>query len=123
MSVKLTSHEAGEVIVVDASGKLTLGEGTSTLRAKIRELVEGGSRRIVLNMAGVSYIDSSGLGELVASHTTVTTAGGQIKLLNLAKRVHDLLKLTKLYTVFEAFEDEAAAVESFSVVKPTEIRT
>ena len=123
MSVKLTSHEAGEVIVVDASGKLTLGEGTSTLRAKIRELVDGGSRRIVLNMAGVSYIDSSGLGELVASHTTVTTAGGQIKLLNLAKRVHDLLKLTKLYTVFEAFEDEAAAVESFSVVKPTEIRT
>jgi len=118
MSVKLTTHQKDEVIVVVASGKLTMGEGASTLRAKIRELVASGSRRIVLNLADVSYMDSSGLGELIAAHTTVTTAGGEIKLLNLAKRVHDLLKLTKLYTVFEAFEDEAAAVHSFSAAKP-----
>ena len=122
MSVKLTTHQAGEVIIVVASGKLTMGEGTSTLRTKIRELVASGSRRIVLNMADVSYMDSSGMGELIAAHTTVTTAGGEIKLLHLAKRVHDLLKLTKLYTVFEAFEDEAAAVASFAMAKPAVIR-
>ena len=123
MSVKLTTHQKGEVIIVVASGKLTMGEGASTLRTKIRELVASGSRRIVLNMADVSYMDSSGMGELIAAHTTVTTAGGEIKLLNLAKRVHDLLKLTKLYTVFEAFEDEAAAVASFSVAKPAETQS
>jgi anti-sigma B factor antagonist len=117
MNVKLTTHENGDVTVVDASGKLTLGEGTSLLRTKIRELVAGGSRRIVLNLADVTYMDSSGLGELIAAHTTVTTAGGEMKLLNLAKRVHDLLKITKLYTVFEAFEDESAAVNSFMVAK------
>ena len=122
MSVKLTTHEDREVIVVDASGRLTLGEGTSTLRTKIRELIEGGSRRIVLNMADVSYIDSSGLGELIAAHTTITTAGGEIKLLNLARRVHDLLKITKLYTVFETFEDEASAVGSFSVARPAAVQ-
>ncbi|MGD0581193.1 MAG: STAS domain-containing protein [Bryobacteraceae bacterium] len=115
MSVKLTTHQRGEVIIVDASGRLTLGEGTSTLRTKIRELVEGGSRRIVLNMADITYIDSSGLGELVAAYTTLTRARGELKLLNLAKRVHDLLKITKLYTVFETFEDEASAADSFSV--------
>jgi anti-sigma B factor antagonist len=120
MSVKLTTHKKGDVVIVETSGKLTLGEGTSTLRTKIRELVESGSRRIVLNMADVTYMDSSGLGELIASHTTVTTAGGEIKLLNLAKRVHDLLKLTKLYTVFEAYEDETSAVDSFSVAKTAE---
>ena len=123
MSVKLTTHQKGEVIIVVASGKLTMGEGASTLRTKIRELVASGSRRIVLNMADVSYMDSSGMGELIAAHTTVTTAGGEIKLLNLAKLVHDLLKLTKLYTVFEAFEDEAAAVASFSMAKPAETQS
>ena len=117
MSVKVTTHESGGVIIVDISGKLTLGEGTSTLRTKIRELVAGGSRRIVLNLADVTYMDSSGLGELVGAHTTVTTAGGEMKLLHLAKRVHDLLKVTKLVTVFEAFEDEASAVSSFTVAK------
>ena len=117
MSVKLTTHQKGGVIVVVASGKLTMGEGATALRSKIRELVASGSRRIVLNLADVSYMDSSGLGELVGAHTTVVAAGGEIKLLNLAKRVHDLLKLTKLYTVFEAFEDEASAVNSFSVSK------
>jgi anti-sigma B factor antagonist len=113
MSIRLVSYKVGEVAVVSATGRLTLGEGTSALRTKIRELVDGGSRRIVLDLADLNYMDSSGLGELIAAHTTVTTAGGEIKLLNLAKRLHDLLKLTKLYTVFETFEDEAEAVASF----------
>jgi anti-sigma B factor antagonist len=117
MSVKLTTRENGDVIIVDTAGKLTLGEGTSTLRTKIRELVAGGSRRIVLNLADVSYMDSSGLGELIGAHTTIATAGGEMKLLNLAGHVHDLMKVTKLYTVFETFEDEAAAVNSFSAAK------
>ena len=84
----------------------------------MRELVQGGSRRIILNMADVTYLDSAGIGELVAAYTTVTTAGGQLKLLNLAKRVHDLLNITKLYTIFETFEDEASAIASFSVPEP-----
>ena len=117
MSVKLTTRQKGNVTIVDASGKLTLGEGTSALRTMIRELVAGGSRRFVLNLADVTYMDSSGLGELIGTHATVITAGGEMKLLNLAKRVHDLLKLTKLYTVFESFEDEATAVNSFAVAK------
>ncbi|MFZ0960593.1 MAG: STAS domain-containing protein [Terriglobia bacterium] len=120
MSVKLTTCEKGDVTIVNASGRLTLGAGTSALRTTIRDLVEGGSRRIVLNMAEVTYIDSSGIGELVADYTTVTTAGGKVKLLNLAKRVHELLNITKLYTVFERFEDEASAIASFSVAKPAE---
>lgn len=122
MSVKLTSRMEGDVIVVDAGGRLTLGEGTSLLRSKLRELVAGGSRRILLNMAEVTYIDSSGLGELVAAYTTVATAGGHLKLLNLGKRVHDLLKITKLYTVFETFEDEASAISSFSAAQPAHLQ-
>jgi anti-sigma B factor antagonist len=118
MSVNLTTHEKGNVIIVDASGRLTLGEGTSALRKRMRELVDGGSRRIVLNMAGVIYMDSSGIGELVTAYTTVTTAGGELKLLNLAKRAHELLSITKLYTVFETFENEGSAIASFSVAKP-----
>lgn len=117
MSVKLTTRESGGVIIVDAVGKLTLGEGTSSLRTQIRELVAGGARRIVLNLADVTFMDSSGLGELISAHTTITMAGGEMKLLNLAKRVHDLLKITKLYTVFEVFEDEASAVNSFSAAQ------
>jgi anti-sigma B factor antagonist len=122
MSVELTTHEKGDVIIVDVSGRLTLGEGTSALRKRMRELVEGGSRRIVLNMADITYMDSSGIGELVATYTTVTTVGGELKLLNLAKRVHELLNITKLYTVFETFEDEASAIGSFSVAKPTALQ-
>jgi anti-sigma B factor antagonist len=120
MSVKLTTHEKGGVTIVDASGKLTLGDATNILRTKIRALVADGDRKFILNMADVTYMDSSGLGELISAHTTITTAGGEMKLLNLAKRVHDLLKLTKLYTVFETFEDETLAVDSFSKTKPAE---
>src|ERR1039457_2340692 len=122
MSVKLTTHEQGDVIIVDVSGRLTLGEGTSSLRKRMRELVEGGSRRIVLNMADVTYIDSSGIGELIAGYTTVTAAGGGMKLCNLAKNVHELLNITKLCTIFETFEDEASAIGSFSVAKPTDLQ-
>lgn len=115
MAVKLKTHHRGDVVIVDTSGKVTLGEGSSTLRTTIRELVDGGSRHIVLNMADVNYMDSSGLGELLAAHTTVTAAGGKIKLLNLSKRVQALLELTKMHVVFEIFEDEDLAVDSFSV--------
>jgi anti-sigma B factor antagonist len=114
VSVKLTSRQVGDVTVVDAAGRITLGEGASTFREKIRELVNNNSKKILLNLGDVTYIDSSGIGELVSGFTTVTNSGGQLKLVGLSKRVKDLLQITKLYTVFEAFEDEAQAVRSFA---------
>jgi anti-sigma B factor antagonist len=117
MSLKLTTHKNGNIVVVDTSGKLTLGESTGAFRSKIKELVDGGSRRFVINMAELTYMDSSGMGELIAAHTSISHAGGEIKLLNLAKHVHDLLAITKLYTVFESFEDEGAAIASFKESK------
>ncbi len=114
MSAKLTVRQVGDVVVVDAVGRLTLGEGSSTFRDTLRDLVAKGNKKIVLNLGEVSYIDSSGIGELVSAFTTVTNQGGQFKLLNLTKRVQDLLQITKLYTVFEVFDDEAAAVASFA---------
>ena len=114
MSVKLTSRQVGDVIVVDAAGRITLGEGASTFRERIRELVNNNSKKILLNLGDVTYIDSSGIGELVSGFTTVTNSGGQLKLVGLSKRVKDLLQITKLYTVFEAFEDEAQAIRSFA---------
>jgi anti-sigma B factor antagonist len=99
---------------MDAVGRITLGEGSSIFREALRELVAKGQKKILLNLADVSYIDSSGIGELVSGFTTVTNQGGQLKLLNLNKRVKDLLQITKLYTVFEVFEDEATAVRSFA---------
>jgi anti-sigma B factor antagonist len=104
----------GDVTVIDAAGRITLGEGASTFREKIRELVNNSSKKILLNLGDVTYIDSSGIGELVSGFTTVTNSGGQLKLVGLSKRVKDLLQITKLYTVFEAFEDEAQAVRSFA---------
>jgi anti-sigma B factor antagonist len=101
------------VSVVDVAGRITLGEGSSALRDALRGLVSGGQKKILLNLGEVSYIDSSGIGELVSGFTTVTNNGGQLKLLNLAKRVKDLLQITKLYTVFDVREDEADAVRSF----------
>jgi anti-sigma B factor antagonist len=102
------------VSVVDAAGRITLGEGSSALRETIRELVNKGQKKILLNLAEVSYIDSSGIGELVSAFTTVTNQGGQLKLLGLTKRVKDLLQITKLYTVFDVHEDEAHAIRSFT---------
>jgi anti-sigma B factor antagonist len=114
VSVKLTTRQVGDVTVVDAVGRITLGEGASTFRDTIRDLVSKGQKKLLLNLAEVSYIDSSGIGEMVSGFTTVTNQGGQVKLLNLTKRVKDLLQITKLYTVFEVFDDEAAAVRSFT---------
>jgi anti-sigma B factor antagonist len=114
VSVKLTTRQVGDVSVMDAVGRITLGEGSSIFRETLREQVNKGQKKVLLNLADVSYIDSSGIGELVSGFTTVTNQGGQLKLLNLNKRVQDLLQITKLYTVFEVFEDEAAAVRSFS---------
>jgi anti-sigma B factor antagonist len=112
--VKLTTRQVGDVTVVDAAGRITLGEGASTFRDKIRDLATGGSKKLLLNLAEISYIDSSGIGELVSGFTTVTNQGGSVKLLNLTKRVQDLLQITKLYTVFEVFDDETKAVRSFA---------
>ena len=114
MSVKLTVRQVGDVSVVDAVGRITLGEGSSTFRDCLRDLVSKGSTKILLNLGEVSYIDSSGIGALVSGFTTATNHGGRLKLLNLNKRVQDLLQITKLYTVFDVFEDEAAAVRSFA---------
>lgn len=113
MSVKLTSRQVGDVTVIDAAGRITLGEGASAFRDTIRGLVNKGDKKLLLNLAEVSYIDSSGIGELVSAYTTVTNSGGQLKLVGLSKRVKDLLQITKLYTVFEVYDDEAEAVRSF----------
>ena len=114
MSAKLSPRQVGDVTVVDVSGRITLGEGSSNLRESIRDLVTKGNKKILLNLSDVSYIDSSGIGELVSGFTSVANAGGQLKLIHLTKRVKDLLQITKLYTVFEVFEDESGAVRSFA---------
>ena len=113
MSVKLTSRQVGDVTVIDAAGRITLGEGASAFRDAIRDLSVKGTKKVLLNLADVSYIDSSGIGEMVSGFTTITNSGGQLKLLGLNKRVKDLLQITKLYTVFDAYEDEVTAVRSF----------
>jgi anti-sigma B factor antagonist len=114
MSIKLSNRQVGDVTVVDAAGRITLGEGSSALRDMLRDMVAKGQKKILLNLSEVSYIDSSGIGELVSGFTTVTNQGGSLKLLGLTKRVKDLLQITKLYTVFDVHDDEASAVRSFS---------
>jgi anti-sigma B factor antagonist len=113
MSIKLSSRQVGDVTVVDAAGRITLGEGSSALRDTLRDMVTKGQKKILLNLSEVSYIDSSGIGELVSGFTTVTNQGGTLKLLGLTKRVKDLLQITKLYTVFDVHDDEVSAVRSF----------
>ncbi len=114
MSVKLSTRQVGDISVVDVEGRITLGEGSSALRDTLREMVGKNQKKILLNLGQVSYIDSSGIGELVSGFTTVTNNGGQLKLLNLTKRVKDLLQITKLYTVFDIHETETSAVRSFT---------
>jgi anti-sigma B factor antagonist len=114
VSVKLSTRQVGDVTVIDAVGRITLGEGASTFRDTVKDLAMKGNQKILLNLSEVSYIDSSGIGELVSGFTTVTNHGGQLKLVGLTKRVKDLLQITKLYTVFEVFDDEAHAVRSFA---------
>jgi anti-sigma B factor antagonist len=114
MSMTFTTREVGGVTIVNLSGKITLGEGGVTLREEVRKLVGEGQKKIVLNLAEVNYIDSSGLGELVSAYTAVKNAGGELKLLNLTSKVRDLLVITKLVTVFDVKDDEASAVSSFA---------
>jgi len=114
VSVKLTTRQVGDVTVIDATGRITLGEGASLFRDTVRDLATKGNKKLLVNLNDVSYIDSSGIGEMVSGFTTVTNHGGQLKLLGLSKRVKDLLQITKLYTVFEVFDDEASAVRSFA---------
>ncbi len=113
MTMKASTRQVTGVTVVDLSGRITLGEGSVILRDTVRDLVGKGNKKILLNLGDVTYIDSSGIGELVSAFTTVRNQGGELKLLNLTKKVHDLLQITKLYTVFDVKDDEAAAVSSF----------
>jgi anti-sigma B factor antagonist len=109
----LTSRDDGPITLVDLSGRIALGEGSALLRKTIRDLVDGGRLKIVLNLGDVNYIDSSGIGELVSGFTAVRNRGGELKLLNHTKNVHDLLQITKLFTVFDVYSDEHTAVHSF----------
>lgn len=113
MSMKASTRQVDGVTVVDLSGRITLGEGSVVLRDMVRDLIGKGERKILLNLGDVTYIDSSGIGELVSAFTTVRNQGGELKLLKLTKKVHDLLQITKLYTVFDVKDDEAAAIGSF----------
>ncbi len=113
MTMKASSRQVDGITVVDLSGRITLGEGSVVLRDTVRDLLAKGEKRLLLNLGEVTYIDSSGIGELVSAFTTVRNQGGELKLLNLTKKVHDLLQITKLYTVFDVKDDEAAAISSF----------
>jgi anti-sigma B factor antagonist len=112
--MQIEERSAGDVMLLDLKGKMTLGEGDELLKDKINSLAMQGRRKIILNLADVPYIDSAGLGEIVRTYTTISRQGGQLKLLNLTKRIEDLLSITKLLTVFETYDNEADAVRSFS---------
>jgi len=113
MSLKPVSRQVGDVTVIDMEGRITLAEGSGTLRDLIRENIDRGHKKLVLNLAGINYMDSTGLGELVSGYRQVKSQGGELKLLNLNKKVSDLLQITKLYTIFDIHNDEAQAVASF----------
>lgn len=114
MSMKASNRQVDGITVVDMSGRITLGEGSVVLRDTIRDLIGKGQKKILLNLGDVTYIDSSGIGELVSAFTAVRREGGELKLLNLTKKVHDLLQITKLYTVFDIKDDEAVAIKAFA---------
>jgi anti-sigma B factor antagonist len=113
MALTIASREVAGVNILDLSGRITLGEGSVQLRDAVRGLIGKGKKKILLNLGDVNYIDSSGLGELVSAFTTAKNQQADIKLLNLTKKVHDLLQLTKLVTVFDIYDDEASAIASF----------
>jgi len=113
VSMKVTIRQVDSVTVVDVSGRITLGEGCTQLRELVRDQLSKGNKWVLLNLADVTYIDSSGIGELVSAFTGVAKQGGALKLLHLTKKVHDLLQITKLYTVFDVHDDEARAIGSF----------
>jgi len=112
--MQIEERAVGDITILDLKGKMTLGEGDELLKDKINSLVHQDRKKLVLNLEGVPYIDSAGLGEIVRTYTTVSRQGGNLKLLNLTKRIQDLLSITKLLTVFEVFESEQDAVRSFS---------
>ena len=114
MSMKVTTRQVDGVTILDLSGRITLGEGSVTVRDAVRDAMAKGSKSILLNLGDINYIDSSGIGELVSAFTTMKNAGGELKLLNLTRKVQDLLQITKLYTVFDIKDDEASAVSSFT---------
>ncbi len=114
MSLKANERRVGGVSVVDLAGRITLGEGSGLVRSTIKNLVASGQKNILLNLKDVTYLDSAGLGELVGSYASVTSAGGVIRLLHPQAKVHDLLQVTKLYTVFSAFDDEGEALRSYA---------
>src|ERR1700732_3144941 len=111
--LEIRERQAGDVTILDMSGKITIGEGSVALRTAIRRLLEEGKHKILLNLAGVGYIDSSGIGELVSSYTTINKDGGQLQLLSLTQKLQDLLTITKLLTVFDVYDTEAEALSSF----------
>jgi len=111
--MKANSRRVDGVTILDLSGRITLGEGSVVLRDQIRDLLGKSEKKILLNLGDVTYIDSSGIGELVSAFTTVRNQGGELKLLNLTKKVHDLLQITKLYPVFDVKDDEASAIKAF----------
>src|SRR5215471_1552080 len=111
--LNINQRQAGDVAILDLSGEVRIGDSATALRGSIRDLVAGGNKKILLNLAGVRYIDSSGIGELIANYTTVGRSSGQLKLLNLTDKVQDLLVITKLLTVFDVYESEPDALSSF----------
>jgi anti-sigma B factor antagonist len=111
--LNVSERQAGDVTILDLSGKITIGEGSVALRSAVRRLLEEGKKKILLNLAGVGYIDSSGIGELVSSYTAIEKEQGQLKLLNLTQKIQDLLTITKLLTVFDVFESEEEALTSY----------
>ena len=112
--MQIEERSAGNVTILDIKGRMTMGEGDEILRDKVNSLILQGRKRLVLNLEDVPYIDSAGLGEIVRTYTTVSRQGGSLKLVNLTKRITDLLSITKLLTVFETYDSEADAVRSFS---------
>jgi len=114
VSMKANTRQVNDVTIVDLSGQIKLGEGSSVLRDTVKDLLGKGQKKILLNLGDITYIDSSGIGELVSAFTSVRNQGGELKLLRLTKKVHDLLQITKLYTVFHILDDEAGAIAAFS---------
>ena len=113
MSVKASTRQSGSVTIIDLSGQIKLGEGTSVLRDTVKDLLGKGRKKILLNLGDVNYIDSTGIGELVSAFTSVRNQGGEMKLLHVTKKVRDVLQIMKLYTVFQVMDDEAGAIASF----------
>src|SRR5580700_10118371 len=112
--MKIKTRQVDGITIMDCSGRITLGEGSVQLRDAVRDLLSKGQKLILLNLGNITYIDSSGIGELVSAFTTVKNQGGELKLLNLTRKVHDLLQITKLYTVFDVKDDEASAIGAFA---------